>query len=115
MKRSENYIALFKVSQLICLLFRSIKENDGGKDFYKNEIRKHQDQLPFVDLNYLADILDGPNFQEAQKAIEGIDVLFTTLKKHYPCPYSKDDFFSTTEELDNWLKKGLPNLYYRLF
>lgn len=112
---SQYYIALFKISQLICLLFRSIKENDGAKQFYQNKIVKYQESLPFLDLTYLVNILDSHKIQEAQKAIEGIDVLYVALKKHYSCPYSKETFFEVNKDTNEWLEKGLANLYYRFF
>ncbi|WP_372367758.1 hypothetical protein [Candidatus Uabimicrobium sp. HlEnr_7] len=112
---SGYYIAMFKIAQLICLLARSIKEQNGSQEYYKHEILKYQDRITILDLNKLTNVLTGNNGLEAQKAMEGLDSLFLSLKKDYSCCYSGDVFFSLDKGAQEWLSQGLPQLYYRFF
>ena len=112
---SSYYVTLFRIAQVICLLGRATKEKNGSVEYYKNEIRNYQDQITILDLNKLTDVLTGKNGLEAQKAIEGLDALFLSLKTDYPCCYSGDVFFSLNKEAKEWLSQGLPQLYYRFF
>jgi hypothetical protein len=114
-KGCKYYITLFKIAGTISCIIRATRENDRMEvAHYCERLTGFQQEIPFLQLEYIKKVLLSGNGRKAQEMADYVDIFFLSLKKDFPCSYNQDVYFSI-EKAKDWMEEEWPVLLYNYF
>lgn len=110
------YVNILKLVEFIYEARRSRRNEDEVElDYFLNLIEKLKDQIPFLNFKTVICALKSGDIKQWHSMADYIDSYFVSLKKFYPLLLENNVILTINKETEDWISKGMPQLYFSYF